>query len=161
MCGFPFDVRFGSGTHGAPKEANNPPSNPATNDPEEAGYGHAPKPAQNPLHPRPAVLYVPSGPSAYVRGFGEEQRRGTRRHFAVTTTQLGFTCRVLDQSHIPHEDDAALSVGYGHSYGGGGGDGGAERPHAAAAFAPERRVHRTVGGPIGARAGRRRANLFV
>ncbi len=101
-----------------------------------------------PPQPPPAILYVPSAPSAYVHGFGGEQRRGTRRHFAVQSVALGVTRRVLDQSHVPHGDDG-VGVPAGASGAGGGGQ-----------FAAPR-VSRAVGGPIGARAGRRRANLFI
>jgi hypothetical protein len=150
---------------GSPTAQNIPPaplSDPGYGEPDDgAGSGRATR--QNPLFPQPAKLYVPSGPSAYVHGFGQEQRRGTRRHFAVTATVLDFTRRVLDQSHLPHADEA-LVTGYGEGGGGGGGAAAASNSGEwvmGAPFAPERRVQRTVRGPVGARAGRRRANLFV
>jgi hypothetical protein len=115
-----------------------------------------------PPQPPPAIIYVPSGPSAYVHGFGEEQRRRTRRHFAVQPAMLDFTRRVLDQSHIPHGDDGVGVPAGGRGVGGGGSDGGfgGDGGGGGGQFAMPR-VSRAIGGPIGARAGRRRTNLFI
>mmetsp|Transcript_68633 Transcript_68633/g.183177 ORF Transcript_68633/g.183177 Transcript_68633/m.183177 type:complete len:109 (+) Transcript_68633:124-450(+) len=86
--------------------------------------------------PIPAAnLYVPSAPSAYVRGLGEEIRRKTRRHFFVETAHLDSTFRVIEQGAMVHYDQ-----GTGKQVNGG--------------------LMRTMRSTIGDRAPRRHINLF-